>query len=407
VARPATAGRSSGPPIILDLSRLVSRLLHPTPTGVDRVEMAYANGLQAAVPDRLRFAAVHSTGLYGRIPTAHALGFLRDTEALWREQGEWSRAALRRRALSWLWALRPQAPPRPEPGAVFVQASPNHLTDPRVTQRILARERARFLVLVHDLIPLEYPEYARPDGAALHRKRVNTIVAHADAVLANSQATLDALTPYLRASGRTPLAAAAPLGTESPAIKAAPAPGRPYFLCVGTIEPRKNHLLLLNLWRRWAERDGADAIPLLAVVGRRGWENEQVIDMLERSPALAGCVEEHGRLSDGEVQRLMAGARALLLPSFAEGYGMPVSEAISTGVPVLCSDLPALREAGGPVANYLDPLDGPAWMAAVADLAAPHSRIAADQERRRAGWHPPAWPDHLAVLLGLVDRLAA
>jgi glycosyltransferase involved in cell wall biosynthesis len=116
-------------------------------------------------------------------------------------------------------------------------------------------------------------------------------------------------------------------------------------------------------------------------------------------------VEEHGRLPDGAVQRLMAGARALLLPSFAEGYGMPVSEAIATGVPVLCSDLPALREAGGPVADYLDPLDGPAWMAAIADLASPHSRIAAGQAQRRLSWSPPGWPEHLSVLLDLVDRL--
>jgi glycosyltransferase involved in cell wall biosynthesis len=406
VARRPAADPAGRPPIILDLSRLVSRLLHPTPTGVDRVEMAYALGLHGLVPDRLRFAAVHSTGLYGRIPTGSALAFLRDTEALWRDKGQWSRAALRRRALSWLWALRPQAPTHAEAGAVFVQASPNHLTDPRVTQRILARERARFLILVHDLIPLEFPEYARPDGAALHRRRVDTIVAHADAVLANSHATLDALQPHLRASGRSPLQAAAPLGTERSALRGAPAPGRPYFLCVGTIEPRKNHLLLLNLWRRWAERDGTANIPRLLVVGRRGWENEQVIDMLERSPALKGCVEEHGRLPDGEVQRLMAGTHGLLLPSFAEGYGMPVSEAIAMDVPVLCSDLPALREAGGPVADYLDPLDGPAWMAAVADLATDASRIAAAQRERRAGWRPPGWPDHLALLLQLVDGLA-
>jgi glycosyltransferase involved in cell wall biosynthesis len=397
----------SGPPIVLDLSRLLSRLLHPTPTGVDRVEMAYARGLLATVPDRLRFAAVHPFGPYGRLPTHAATAFLRDTDRVWRDQAIWSRAALRRRALSWLWALRPRPVGRPEPNACFVQPSPNHLTDPRVSQRIKARERARLLVLVHDLIPLEYPEYARPDGAALHRRRVDTIVTHADAILANSRATLDALRPYLRRDRPMPLLDAAPLGTEPAMCAAAPAPGRPYFLCVGTIEPRKNHLLLLNLWRRWAEREGADAIPRLAVVGRRGWENEQVIDMLERCPVLKGCVEEHGRLSDGEVQRLMAGARALLLPSFAEGYGMPVSEAIAMRVPVLCSDLPALREAGGPVADYLDPLDGPAWMAAIRDLASDGSRLAAAQAERRGHWRPPAWPEHLAVLLDLVHRLAA
>ena len=54
--------------IILDITRLLSRVLHPTPTGVDRVEMAYARGLLATIPERLRFAAVHPSGLYGRLP---------------------------------------------------------------------------------------------------------------------------------------------------------------------------------------------------------------------------------------------------------------------------------------------------------------------------------------------------
>ena len=396
----------AGPPIILDLSRLLSRVLHPTPTGVDRVEMAYARGLLARVPDRLRFAAVHPTGIYGRLPRAETLAFLDATEQRWREEGRPSRAALRWRAIRWLTALRPRAVGRPEPGACFIQASPNHLTDPRITRTILHREQARFVLLLHDLIPLEFPEYARPGGAELHRRRVDTIVAHADGIVANSHATLTALQPYLRAAGRSPATAVALLGTEPPLATAAPAMGRPYFLCVGTIEPRKNHLLLLHLWRRWAERDGADAVPRLLVIGRRGWENEQVLDLLERSPALQGCVEERSGLPDREVHRLMAGARGLLLPSFAEGYGMPVSEAIAIGVPVLCSDLPALREAGGPVADYLDPLDGPGWAAALADLAGEHSAIAAAQAGRRAGWPLPGWPEHMAILLDLVHRLA-
>lgn len=394
---------AAGPPIVLDLSRLLSRVLHPTPTGVDRVEMAYARGLLAAVPSRLRFAAVHPFGRYGRLPHAAVVAFLDATEARWKEEGRTSRATARARALRWLVRLRPRVV-RPEAGACFVQASPNHLVDPRVTTRILRRERARFVVLVHDLIPLDFPEYARPGGAALHRARVATITAHADGIVANSRATLAALEPHLLASGRAPRTAVALLGTEPVTLQPPQRSERPYFVCIGTIEPRKNHLLLLHLWRRWAEQVGPDAVPKLLVIGRRGWENEQVLDLLDRSPALAGCVEEHAGLPDAQVQALLAGARGLLLPSFAEGYGMPVPEAIALGVPVLCSDLSALREAGGPVPTYLDPLDGPSWAAALADLASGDSAIARKQARLRDGWKPPGWPEHLAILLDLVHR---
>ena len=80
---------------------------------------------------------------------------------------------------------------------------------------------------------------------------------------------------------------------------------------------------------------------------------------------------------------LLRGARALLLPSFAEGFGFPVIEALQLGVPALCSDIAALRETGGAVPEFLDPLDGPGWHQAMLDYAAP--RFAAP--RRAAG--PP------------------
>src|SRR5262249_22522618 len=116
----------------------------------------------------------------------------------------------------------------------------------------------------------------------------------------------------------------------------------PYFAVLGTIEPRKNHLLLLNFWSRLAAT--LSAPPRLLVIGPRGWENEQVLDMLERSRRLRGLVEEHNALSDAQVGSVLSRARALLLPSFAEGYGLPLAEALASGIPVLCSDIAVFRE---------------------------------------------------------------
>ncbi|MFD2497976.1 hypothetical protein ACFSTI_02685 [Rhizorhabdus histidinilytica] len=67
---------------------------------------------------------------------------------------------------------------------------------------------------------------------------------------------------------------------------------------LSTIEPRKNHLLLLHVWRRMAETLGPERTPHLAIVGRRGWENENVLDMLERCEAIRGHVHELAGLSD-------------------------------------------------------------------------------------------------------------
>jgi hypothetical protein len=175
----------------------------------------------------------------------------------------------------------------------------------------------------------------------------------------------------------------------------------PYFVCVGTIEARKNHLLLLNLWRQLAEELG-DAAPRLVLIGQRGWETENAIDMLERCPALHGVVFERTNVPDDEAARLVQGARALLLPSFAEGFGFPLVEALALGVPVLCSNLAAFRENGGDVPEYLGPLDGLGWRNAVIDYATPSSPRRAAQLRRLLGWTPPSWQDHFAAVEALI-----
>ena len=102
---------------------------------------------------------------------------------------------------------------------------------------------------------------------------------------------------------------------------------------------------------------------------------------------------------------MIAGARALLLPSFAEGYGLPVPEALAMGVPVIASDLPALRQAGGRAPDYLDPLDGLGWIAAIRDYATPDSPRRAAQIARIAGWRAPSWGEHIEAVLDVIGTL--
>jgi glycosyltransferase involved in cell wall biosynthesis len=104
------------------------------------------------------------------------------------------------------------------------------------------------------------------------------------------------------------------------------------------------------------------------------------------------------------MNELLRNARALLMPSFAEGYGMPVAEALSMGTPVICSDLLALREAGGAVPDFLDPLDGPAWRVHIEDYHYIGSRYAA-QMQRMTQWRPPSWDAHIDIVCSAIDAL--
>jgi glycosyltransferase involved in cell wall biosynthesis len=396
--------------LLLDLSRLISRApLHPTPTGVDRVEMAYAQELLRRSPSRLAFTA-QSLAWRGRLPAEAARRFLSRTARRW--DGAEPLAGDAGGGLEALWAafgLTP-SPWRGEvaTGSVLLQLSPSGLERTAQIRRFLRRERARFVPFVHDLIPLDYPEYARPRGAAKCRRKLATVTALADGVLVNSHATARALAPYLAAAGRRVPVHVAPLAPSLPKPpRPAQAPaGAPYFVMLGTIEPRKNHLLMLNIWRRLAQELGPQRLPRLVLIGRRGWENENILDLLDRNEILRGVVEERGRLPDREASALIGAARALLMPSFAEGYGLPVAEALSLGTPVIASDLPALREAGGLAAEYLDPLDGAAWRAAILDYAEPDSERRGRQLARMTGWRPSTWTAHVAGVMDFLDEIA-
>jgi len=136
-----------------------------------------------------------------------------------------------------------------------------------------------------------------------------------------------------------------------------------------------------------------DATPLLVIVGQRGWEAELAQAMVDRDPLIHAHVAEHGRADDATLAALIAGARALLMPSFAEGFGLPVVEALQLSTPVIASDLPVFQEIAGTIPTLLDPTDGPGWLAAVQAFC----HDSPERTRQLAampGYRAPTWDDH-------------
>jgi len=407
------APAAAQPQIVFDLSRLLSRVLKAVPTGIDRVEMAYARRLLDLPGRDVAFAAVHPGGFYGRLPRWRVRDFIDATAARW-EAGGASRAGaagLARAGLD-LARLAPlRRPSEAAPGMrIYLQVSPHHLHHEPRLRRKLHRENARFLCMVHDLIPIDFPEYARPGGDALHRRRIEAIARHADGVVAVSDATRRGLLPYLIREQSSARVISAPLGVEawtgSPPVPARQA-GPGHMVMLGTIEPRKNHALVLNVLRQLVQESGPGATPVLHLIGSRGWESENVRDLLDRSAVLKPVVIEANGLPDRAVRELIRSARALLMPSFAEGYGLPVAEALSLGTPVICSDIQAHREVGGHTPEYLDPTDGPAWREAILDYADPMSPRRLAQLSRIRQWRAPTWEAHLSAVLDFADSLCA
>lgn len=273
--------------------------------------------------------------------------------------------------------------------------------------RTMKRRGIRSVFMVHDLIPLTHAEYCRPGVREKHHERMRVALSHADGIVANSQATLDSLVETSQKAGWTlPATVVARLASGVPAGVAGERPiQQPYFVMLGTIEPRKNHWFALHVWRRLVE-DLGERAPTLVVIGRRGWECENVIDMLERCEPLRGKVIEEGNCSDERLHNYLHHTQALLFPSFVEGYGMPLAEALAMSVPVIASDLPVFREIAAEIPEYLDPLDGPGWASRIMEYADAGSQGRTAQLARIKGFQEPTWKEHFELVDQFIDEIA-
>lgn len=202
-----------------------------------------------------------------------------------------------------------------------------------------------------------------------------------------------------------PASLAAWLGADPlPAPDEAPRSQHPTFVTLGTIEARKNHLLLLEIWSDLVKSLGSET-PRLLVIGQRGWEADPVFRLLDGNDSLKGHVIELNHSTDRELANHLASARALLFPSFTEGYGLPVIEALSTGTPVIASDLPVFREICGDIPAYFSPSDAARWKEAILDYARPESAARAAQIERMASFRKPDWDTHFNLVETWLGRL--
>lgn len=264
----------------------------------------------------------------------------------------------------------------------------------------------RPVFLIHDLIPITHPQFCRPGESQHHTRRIRHALACADGIIVNSQDTLDKLAGFAAAHGyRLDKTTVAWLGIDhvAPSPAETIASERPNFLVVGTIEARKNHILLLRIWERLFKRFGEE-LPRLIVVGQRGWEAEDAIALLDQAKNIHGGVQELGKCSDATLAELTRHTRALLMPSYAEGFGLPVLEALQLGVPVIASDLAVFRELAGSIPLYLDPEAEPAWEAAIVDFFS-DSDERERQLRAITTFPAPSWNQHFANIESFLAEL--
>lgn len=265
--------------------------------------------------------------------------------------------------------------------------------------------------VIHDLVPITHPQFCVDDLVRVFRGWFARTSGLADGFLSISRATEDALKAHLARTveptrlehlwfehyhhgARLDLVAG---GEPEPQVVAAFADGRPVYLAVGTIEPRKNHAYALAAFDRlWSQGVNAK----LCLIGKFGWKSDDLMERIRTHPELNSRLFIFERADDASLAYAYQNARALVFPSHLEGFGLPMIEAMQHGLPVMASNISIFREIGGEHVAYFDQTD-PESLTRLVCRFEDEDRFPA--KRDLADWHWHSWREATRDILTKVQ----
>lgn len=265
--------------------------------------------------------------------------------------------------------------------------------------------------VIYDLIPISHPQFFEAGLAGVYGRWFDWISRVADGFLCISATVQEQMRAEI--TERRGVAVAEQLwfehfhlGSELDLLDDAAEPEAtlqrlftgqmPVYLMVSTVEPRKNHAYALDAFEQlWAK--GMDV--RLCIIGRVGWKCEALIERIRSHPELNRRLFMFNQVDDRGLEYAYQHARALLFSSFAEGFGLPLVEAMQRGLPAMASDIPVFREVGSEFMAYFD-------------LAAPASLCALVEQFEQSGAFPAVrpisewqWPGWREASQQMVDRV--
>ncbi|WP_144763646.1 glycosyltransferase family 1 protein [Curtobacterium sp. 9128] len=309
---------------------IVDQVIAPVPGGIGRYAEELTRQLIATAPSGCDVEAIVSAASPSEMD--HLRTLLPGLARL-------DRLALPRRELALAWQ-----------GGLARGASHGMVHAPSVLAPLVKHDRfqepgRQTVVTVHDTVPWTHPETLTPRGVHFHKAMVKRAFKYADAVVVPTHAVAGELNEIHRFDERLRVIGGAPSGRLRLPVDAdlrAERLGLPdrYVLAVGTLEPRKG---LTALIEAMAHPDAPADVPLV-VSGPDGWGDVDVVGTAERAGLAPDRVKVLGRVDDADLAVVYDRATVFVFPSLAEGFGLPVVEAMSLGTPVVHSDDAAVRE---------------------------------------------------------------
>ena len=278
----------------------------------------------------------------------------------------------------------------------------------------LKQRGIKIVTHIYDIIPMTHPQFCHQDTAANFIIYLGAVLKYSDHIIASAKATvddIDALTDKLGLERKK--CTVVPLscdfaqsnvsggGISAETVSAVSA-GK-YLLMLGTVEPRKNHSLLIDA----LESGLADAGMNIIIAGRIGWNVDALEKRIRSHPLFGKQLFFIEKPDDKAVDFLYKNAYAVAFPTFAEGFGLPMVEAFMRGTPVIASDIPVLREVAGDFAEYFDPHDKDSLVKCVKNLLNEPEKYGSLKEHLR-NYVPCTWDESaenmFSVLLSVGER---
>ena len=226
----------------------------------------------------------------------------------------------------------------------------------------------------YDLVPIKYPQFADEQNyMTCFPHYIQNMLRIADRVMCISRAVEKDLLSYAKEKGISPPPTQVirlgdnvwhqPKSKEPSDAKLRSIIKKPYILYVSTLEVRKNHLLLFEVYERLVRKYAGrlDELGELVLVGSLGWKIEEFLSRLEQNPRVKQKIHIVANLNDDDLSHAYRNCLFTVYPSFAEGWGLPVAESFSYGKACLCADNTSLPEVGGELAEYLGADDIEGW----------------------------------------------
>lgn len=279
---------------------------------------------------------------------------------------------------------------------------------------LLKAKGVKIIPFVQDIIGVTHPQFCPSDDVLNFLDFVGAVAEYGDEIIVTSHATKGAVEELCgRLQTPCPPIEIVPLGgdfkrtskklsriTINQGISAdisKIAESGPYLLMVGTIDPRKNHKLLLD-----AYEGGLKELPMnLVIAGHKGWNVDDFLERMERHEDFGKGIWHVNGASDEEIDYLYQHCYALAFPSYIEGYGLPIIESMVRGVPVIAADTPINMEVGGEYALYFGQDKPEELVNTVAELISKPETYGALKEKLK-NFIPPTWEETAKGILRIL-----